>query len=280
MDRVILLNKPAGITSFDAVRKCRQIFHEKKAGHTGTLDPQASGLLIVLLGKYTKLVPFAVKDRKSYHATFSFGALTDTQDVFGTIMDQKQSIAHDNEEISRACEKLRGDIMQVPPMYSAIKVNGKKLYEYARKGEEIERVPRPVTVYSLEVNQIGNNLFEMNACVSSGTYIRTLIYDFGMLLGEYAAMSSLVRTGIESLSLEEAVDFDGLEQGMGVVDPAKVIDPQWRKWQTEQVAAAKNGRALLLEDAPEKVMLVNGNSLLAAYERRADGLHHCVRGLY
>ena len=196
MDAVILLNKPAGMTSFDAVAKCRKIFHERKIGHTGTLDPEASGLMIILLGKYTKLLPYCVKNHKAYQATLKFGEMTDTEDVWGTVVETKTPTIHTEEEIAKAVQSLTGDILQVPPMYSALKKDGKKLYEYARQGIEIEREARPVHISSLKVEKIDELNYRMNAVVSSGTYIRTLIADFGKQLDELAIMASLVRTKI------------------------------------------------------------------------------------
>ena len=154
MDAVILLNKPAGMTSFDAVAKCRRIFHERKIGHTGTLDPEASGLMIILLGKYTKLLPYCVKNHKAYQATLKLGEMTDTEDIWGTIINTKTPSIHTEAEIDNAVQSLTGDILQVPPMYSALKKDGKKLYEYARQGIEIEREARPVHISSLEVEKI------------------------------------------------------------------------------------------------------------------------------
>ena len=207
MDAVILLNKPAGMTSFDAVAKCRKIFHERKIGHTGTLDPEASGLMIILLGKYTKLLPYCVKNHKAYQATLKLGEMTDTEDIWGTVIETKTPSIHTSEEIEKAVQSLTGDILQVPPMYSALKKDGKKLYEYARQGIEIEREARPVHISSLKVEKIDETNYRMDAVVSSGTYIRTLISDFGKQLSELAIMSSLIRTKIEHLSLEDACNF-------------------------------------------------------------------------
>lgn len=281
MDAVILLNKPAGITSFDAVRRCRQIFHEKKTGHTGTLDPNASGLMIVLLGKYTKLLPYCVKDHKVYHAGFAFGIQTDTEDTWGTETARKEPSEHTQEELDKAAEKLTGDIMQVPPMYSAIKKNGQKLYELARKGIEIEREARPVTVFSMKVEQVGDNEYTMDAAVSSGTYVRTLITDFSASLGEYGRMTSLVRSGIEGLTLEDAATFEDLEQGIGFIDPLKVIDPEWqiREMTEKEEELIGNGRKLKLNNAADRIIAVREGRILAAYEKREDGVYHCVRGL-
>ena len=279
MDAVILLNKPAGMTSFDAVRQCRRILHEKKAGHTGTLDPEASGLMIILLGRYTKFLPFCVKDRKRYTASFSFGKRTDTEDIWGRVIEERECSFHDEEELKKACIPLTGEIMQIPPMYSALKINGKKLYEYARKGIEVEREPRPVTIFSLSVSKLQDNLYRMDASVSSGTYIRTLISDYGRSLGELAVMTSLVRTGIEDLSLEDACTFEDLENGRGLIDPMRVLSKEYDFLETEDPAAVRNGRALRISHPNDRLFMTQNGEVLAAYRKQEDGLYHCERGL-
>lgn len=280
MDAVILLNKPAGMTSFDAVAKCRKIFHERKIGHTGTLDPEASGLMIILLGKYTKLLPYCVKNHKAYQATLKLGEMTDTEDIWGTVINTKTPSIHTEAEIANAVQSLTGDILQVPPMYSALKKDGKKLYEYARQGIEIEREARPVHISSLEVEKIDETNYRMNAVVSSGTYIRTLIADFGKQLNELAIMSSLVRTKIEHLSLKDACTFEDLESGDSFLSPLQVIDPIYKIVETDQVVDIKNGKRIKLDIQDPQVIFTSKGELLAAYALQEDGLYHCLRGLF
>lgn len=280
MDAVILLNKPAGMTSFDAVAKCRKIFHERKIGHTGTLDPEASGLMIILLGKYTKLLPYCVKNHKAYQATLKLGEMTDTEDIWGTVINTKTPSIHTEAEIANAVQSLTGDILQVPPMYSALKKDGKKLYEYARQGIEIEREARPVHISSLEVEKIDETNYRMNAVVSSGTYIRTLIADFGKQLNELAIMSSLVRTKIEHLSLKDACTFEDLESGDSFLSPLQVIDPTYKIIETDQVVDIKNGKRIKLDIQDPQVIFTSKGELLAAYALQEDGLYHCLRGLF
>jgi tRNA pseudouridine55 synthase len=282
MDVVILLNKPMDMTSFSAVRNCRNIYHEKKAGHTGTLDPNASGLMIVLLGKYTKLVPYCISNHKQYHAQFQMGISTDTEDIWGTVTEQNQPGSHTEEELNEACQKFTGRIQQIPPMYSAIKKDGKKLYEYARKGETIEREPRNVEISSLEVHQIGKNLYTMDAVVSSGTYIRTLITDYCRSLSEIGVMTSLVRTGIEGLSLGNACTIEEMEAGKDPsIDPLSVIDPAWKIVECRMPEMVMQGKHVYLNDeTSDKVIFVKDHALLAAYEKQEDGMYHCKRGLF
>ncbi|MBR4444397.1 MAG: tRNA pseudouridine(55) synthase TruB [Solobacterium sp.] len=280
MDSVILLNKPTGMTSFDAVAKCRRILHEKKTGHTGTLDPNASGLMIVLTGKYTKLLPYCKKDRKVYHAEFSLGKKSDTGDIWGTVLDEKEPRMHTKDELEEAAASLTGNILQVPPMYSAIRKDGKRLYEYARKGIEIEREARPATVFSLDVHTENGIDFTMDATVSSGTYVRTLITDFAEKLGEYAVMTSLVRTGIDGLTLSMAATFESLEANEGFLDPLAVIAPEYEIVEAEDEKRIRNGMTIRIEHAADQVILVKDRTILAAYEKRADGFYHCLRGLF
>ena len=280
MDAVILLNKPAGMTSFDAVAKCRRIFHERKIGHTGTLDPEASGLMIILLGKYTKLLPYCVKNHKAYQATLKLGEMTDTEDIWGTIINTKTPSIHTKAEIDNAVQSLTGDILQVPPMYSALKKDGKKLYEYARQGIEIEREARPVHISTLKVEKINDTNYRMNAVVSSGTYIRTLITDFGKQLDELAIMSSLIRTKIEHLSLKDACTFEDLESGVSFLSPIQVIDPTYKIIETDRVVDIKNGKRIKLDIRDPQVIFTSNGELLAAYALQEDGLYHCLRGLF
>ena len=280
MDAVILLNKPAGITSFDAVRKCRRIFHENKAGHTGTLDPEATGLMIILLGRYTKLLPYCAAQYKRYNATFIMGLATDTEDIWGTLTEKRKPREYTQDELNAAALKMTGDLMQVPPMYSAIKKDGRKLYEYARKGIEVEREARPIHVSELSVSPLGSDVYAMDAVVSSGTYIRTLITDYAASLGEIAVMNSLIRTGIDHLTLDQAVTFDELEDGRGLVKAADVIDSRYERVALQQEKKVRNGMAVSLEGYGDHILFTDGEEPCAVYEKQDDGLYHCVRGLW
>ena len=275
-----MLNKPAGITSFDAVRKCRRIFQEKKAGHTGTLDPQASGLMIILLGKYTKLLPFCVKDHKAYHATFQLGIATDTEDIWGNVVEEKKPQMHSQSELDALTRSMLGDQIQIPPMYAAIKKDGRKLYEYARQGITVEREARPIHIDSLTVQNIGDNTYEMNAVVSSGTYIRTLITDFAKGLGEIGTMTSLVRTAIENVSLDMACNIDALEELQEFVNPLKVLSSEYHLVDITEDKRIMNGMKIKQNYGYDKIIFCKEGKPLAAYERRDDGLYHCLRGFF
>ena len=280
MDAVIILNKPKEMTSFSAVRQCRNLFSEKKAGHTGTLDPNATGVMIVLLGKYTKLVPYCIKDHKHYQAEFVMGKCTDTGDIWGTILDEKAPVLHSEEELQRTAHAFLGDIRQVPPMYSAIKINGQKLVDLARKGIEVERKQREVHISSLSVRHMHDDVYAMDAVVSSGTYIRTLIEDFAAELGELATMTSLVRTGIEDVSLSDAQTFEQLQENPVLIEPKRIIDPEWKFVEAGIYERyVLSGRHVTLHSNAPKVIFTKGDTMLAAYTKGEDGLYHCQRGL-
>ena len=281
MDAVLLINKPSGMTSFSVVSRCRKAFHEKKAGHTGTLDPNASGLMIVLLGRYTKLAPYCVSGHKHYHAEFILGEHYDTEDIWGTVLDTKAPAAHTDEELQETAKQFLGESEQIPPMYSAIKVNGRKLYDLAREGRTVDRKPRRIHVYRMEVHHLHDNVYTMDAVVSSGTYIRTLIVDYARTLGEYGAMSFLRRESIEHLSLEDADELDEVCEGRyHAADVLRVLDPVYPQIEYEVAEWVRNGRPVRLDCSGRTVILTNNGSALAAYELRDDGLYHCARGLF
>ena len=217
---VIIIDKPQGWTSMDVCAKLRGIFHEKRVGHAGTLDPMATGVLPVFLGRATRAVEFAAEGAKEYHAVLRLGTVTDTQDVTGTVLETKP-VTVTSADIEAALPRFRGDIEQVPPMYSAIKVDGKKLYDLARKGKEVERRPRPVTIHALELGeQLSGTDFCLRVECSKGTYIRTLCHDIGQALGCGATMAALRRTCAAGYTLAQAVT---LEQVQGVDDPSALL---------------------------------------------------------
>lgn len=214
MDGIINVYKEAGYTSHDVVAKLRGILHQKKIGHTGTLDPMATGVLPVCCGKATKVCELLADRDKTYQAVCRLGIVTDTQDTTGTILEECTVKDITEEDVIAAAKSFLGDSMQIPPMYSALKVNGKKLYELAREGKEIERKPRPITITKLEILQIDieEQTFSMEVTCSKGTYIRTLCHDIGQKLGVGAAMENLVRTRVGNFEIAGAMTLDAIEQ--------------------------------------------------------------------
>ncbi len=207
MDGIINIYKEPGFTSHDVVAKLRGILHQKKIGHTGTLDPDAAGVLPVCCGKATKICSLLTDKDKTYHAVCQLGIETDTQDISGKILRKCDITGITEASIVDCVGKFKGSIMQVPPMYSVLKVNGKKLYELAREGKTVERKPRQVNILSIEVSDINlsNGTFGLDVTCSKGTYIRTLCHDIGISLGTAAAMANLVRTRVSVFKIEDAV---------------------------------------------------------------------------
>ena len=210
-DGILLVDKPAGMTSHDVVWRVRKLFGTKKVGHTGTLDPLATGVLVVLLGRAAKACEYVSHDEKVYEATLRLGLTTDTEDVTGNVLTTAESLPTP-AEVAAVLPSFRGEIMQVPPMYSALKVNGRKLCDLARAGEVVEREARPVTVKSLvcEATDAAGD-YRMTVRVSGGTYIRTLCADIGAALGCGGVMATLRRTEAGGFPIADCVTLEELE---------------------------------------------------------------------
>ncbi len=237
---ILVIDKPAGWTSMDVCAKLRGVFHEKRVGHGGTLDPMATGILPVFIGRATRAVEFAEKSDKEYIAGLKLGVITSTQDITGEVLETRPACVS-REQLEEALEQFRGDILQIPPMYSAIKINGKKLYELARKGREVERPARAVTIKTLEIlDKQGDGLYTFRVRCTKGTYIRTLCHDIGQALGCGGCMASLRRTMAAGFTLEEAVS---LEQIQTEADPASLLLPVDCLFAGRPVLALKSAEA-------------------------------------
>ena len=224
MDGVLVIDKSAGMTSHDVVARVRRIVNERRVGHTGTLDPFATGVLIVLVGRATRLAQFLNGSVKEYEAVMRLGFGTDTGDVTGTPLAPltMKTSAWDKEQIEEGLASLRGELEQLPPMYSAKKIGGKKLYELARRGEAVERKPVRVTIHALELSREVTNLFPQNSdgttdihvrvTCSAGTYVRSLAEDFGKRLGVGAHVAELRRTRAGDFDLKDAITLEHLEE--------------------------------------------------------------------
>lgn len=255
MDGVIVIRKEKGFTSHDVVAKLRGILHMKKIGHTGTLDPDAEGVLPVALGKATRLVDMITDKEKTYEAVMCLGVVTDTQDMSGTVLSQTTELSVTEEELCTVVSSFVGDYMQVPPMYSALKVNGKKLYELAREGKTVERKPRPVHFYEIEILDISFPLVHFRVTCSKGTYIRTLCHDIGEKLGCGAAMESLLRTKVGRFTLDDAITLAQTEEAVqeGTIE-SKILGIEEILAEYPRVCCTKEGDRLL----------ANGNPLVQA----------------
>lgn len=210
LNGIILVDKPCDWTSHDVVGKLRGILHERRIGHSGTLDPMATGLLVVFVGRATRAVEFAEADSKEYIAGLRLGISTDTQDITGNTLKSSNSLPS-KAELEQALSAFKGEISQIPPMYSAIKVGGRKLYELARRGESVERKPRKVMIDKLEIVGENESDYVLDVVCSKGTYIRTLCNDIGDTLGCGGCMSSLRRVKAGAFSIEKAHTIDEIQ---------------------------------------------------------------------
>ena len=212
MNGILLLDKPSGWTSNDAVQKLRGALHERRIGHAGTLDPLATGLLTVFVGRATRAVEFAESDEKTYLAGLRLGITTDTQDVTGTVLSSVPDVRVAAEDLEAALQSFRGTFFQTPPMYSAIRVSGRRLYDLARQGKTVERRPREITVHELSILDGEGADWSLLVRCSKGTYVRTLCHDIGNLLGCGGCLSSLRRIRSGRFSLEDAASLETVLQ--------------------------------------------------------------------
>ena len=204
MNGIVIIDKPEGWTSQDVVSKLRGVLHTKRIGHGGTLDPMATGVLPVFVGRATRAVEFFEHAEKTYETVLRLGITTDTEDISGTVLTE-QDVFVTGEQLESVLEKFRGEILQIPPMYSAIKINGQKLVDLARKGREVERQPRPVTIHELTLLSMEADGIHLRVRCSKGTYIRTLCKDIGQTLGCGGCMASLRRVTAGEYTIAEAV---------------------------------------------------------------------------
>jgi len=305
MDGVLVIDKPSGMTSHDVVARTRRILHERRIGHTGTLDPFATGVLVVLLGKATRLSQFLTGVDKEYEAIIRLGYSTDTGDRTGNPLPGPAEVRNWTEaEIEAALQSLRGDIDQIPPMYSAKKVEGKKLYELARRGESVERKPVRVCIHEFaairpEGQLIKDNLdgtfdFHTRVSCSSGTYVRTLAEDFGKRLYVGAHLAELRRTRVGDWRIDQAITLDELKIHFGEESMGTVLLPAGAgiSWlpslhlSGEDVRRASHGREVKVAEPEwadgENVRMYDGEDELIAigrYDASAQSLHpHVVLG--
>lgn len=295
MNGIINVKKEKGYTSHDVVAKLRGILHMKKIGHTGTLDPDATGVLPVCVGKATKVCDLLTDKDKTYIAEVKLGITTDTLDMTGEILSEKE-VDVTEKQVRETVRLFEGEIEQIPPMYSAIKVNGKKLYELARQGKEVKRKPRLVTIHELKILQMSleQQEFTIEVTCSKGTYIRTLCQDIGEKLGCGAAMKSLVRTRVGRFGIEESMTLSEIEQEVKTKGADEILLPiasvfeQLRNCQVTEPAMKylKNGNqvksSLCLLDDPqegEQVCMYGGDGDFYAIYRyeKQDKMYHIVK---
>ena len=221
MNGIVIVNKPQGWTSQDVTARLRRVFGTRRIGHGGTLDPMATGVLPVFVGRGTRAVEFFEHAEKTYETVLRFGITTDTEDITGTVLTQNP-VHVTREMLEEALENFRGEIQQIPPMYSALKVNGQKLYDLARKGKEVERQPRTITIHALELLDFTGETATLRVACSKGTYIRTLCKDIGESLGCGGCMESLRRVKAGAYTIGEAIPLQTLIESD---DPGQYLRP-------------------------------------------------------
>lgn len=263
---VLNINKEKGFTSHDVVAKLRGIIGQKKIGHTGTLDPDATGVLPVCLGKATKLCDMLTDKSKTYETVMLLGKTTDTQDISGEVLSEASIEGIEEGAVIKCIGEFVGDYMQVPPMYSALKINGKKLYELARQGIEVERKARPVIIHEIKILELDLPRVRMEVFCSKGTYIRTLCHDIGQKLGCGACMEELIRTKVsrfelaDSLTLEEVSEMKEAGRLDEVLVPIDVMFSEYEAvtLKKEFAAFAYNGNMFMPKHICERIVLADG----------------------
>ena len=256
---IVIIDKPQGWTSMDVCAKLRGILHEKRVGHAGTLDPMATGVLPVFVGQATKAVSFAEGGQKVYEAVLQLGRVTDTQDTTGETLEENPVVVT-ADEVRAALPRFLGEIEQIPPMYSAIKVNGQKLYDLARQGREVARKPRKITIFDLALTQnLGNGQYALRVVCSKGTYIRTLCHDIGEKLGCHGCMEQLIRTRVGQFDRNGAHTLDEIAAIVGEGRLLEILVP------VDEMFAAL--RSFAAADDHAKKLAENGNPLKPAQIR-------------
>ena len=275
----LLINKEIGLTSRQEVNNISHKLGERKAGHIGTLDPFADGLLVVLLGTATKISPFLEVMDKTYLGTLKLGVKTNTGDLTGEVIENKEIPELTKDKISGIFQGFLGKSSQIPPIFSAIKVNGKELYKYARKGIEIERKPREITIYKLDLVSFEKDEITFLAKVSKGTYIRTLGEDIAEKLGTVGHLTKLTRTEVGPYSLKDAKRSS--EVTSSDLLPIEKMLAHLKSFEVEGELAKKalNGMHFRLPINDEKILLKDKDGIIALYKRESNGVYSCVRGL-
>ena len=261
---IIIIDKPADWTSMDVCAKIRGILHEKRVGHGGTLDPMATGVLPVFVGQATRAVEFAENSRKEYVAGLRLGQVTTTQDISGETLET-HPVTASRADVEAALTHFMGDIQQIPPMYSAIKINGQKLYDLARKGKEVERKPRSITIYELELlEQVSETDYLIRCVCSKGTYIRTLCHDIGQRLGCGGTLYSLRRTMAAGYTLADTVTIDDVQaHGETLLKPTDTMFaeiPVYTMSSAGKETRIRNGNPITDNDLPNGTYRVYGRN--------------------
>lgn len=284
MNGIVIVDKPAGWTSQDVTARLRRVFNTRRIGHGGTLDPMATGVLPVFVGRATRGVEFFEHAEKSYEAVLRLGITTDTEDITGTVLQRREANVT-REALEAALEAFRGEILQVPPMYSALKVDGQKLCDLARKGREVERKPRPITIHELELLNLEGSLARLRVRCSKGTYIRTLCKDIGEALGCGGCMEALRRTSAGEYSIDEAVPLERLLEAENPGQFLRDVDTMFRGFPAvtltpnqEKRCRCGNSFSLRLPEGTYRAYSQAGEFLMLA--RVEDGVMSTIKSFF
>ena len=278
MNGILVINKDLGYTSRDIVNIVCKELGTKKVGHTGTLDPNATGVLVLCVGNALKLCEMLTNHDKEYIAGITLGIETDTLDMDGTVI-KDENVMIDKDMIIDAVNSFKGSYMQEVPKYSAVKVNGKKLYEYAREGIEIERKAREIEICELDLLSYDKDV-ELRCLCSSGTYIRSLCVDIAEKLGQKGILSSLVRTRIDQFTLDQTYTLEQIEKGeFSLLTNYQVLN-KYTYIKYDKLDDVKNGKRIQLPCRDDMVMIVTDDEVIAAYQHVNNGLYEAKRGLW
>lgn len=284
MDGIVIVDKPAGWTSQDVTAKLRGVFKTRRIGHGGTLDPMATGVLPVFVGRATRGVEFFEHAEKTYEAVLQLGITTDTEDITGNILEEKP-VSVTKEQVLAVLEQFKGEIQQIPPMYSAIKINGQKLCDLARRGKEVERKPRTITIHSLDFLGMEGNKISLRVHCSKGTYIRTLCKDIGDTLGCGGCMANLRRVTAGNYTIEQAIPLTQLvgsenpEQYLQGVDSLFTTCPAVTLTE-KQTLRCRNGNSfsVALEDGLYRAYSEDGEFMMFA--KVEDGVMETIKSFF
>ena len=284
MNGIVIVDKPQEWTSQDVTARLRRVFNTRRIGHGGTLDPMATGVLPVFVGRGTRAVEFFEHAEKTYEATLRLGMMTDTEDVFGNVLETRE--VHISEtEFSAVLQRFRGKIMQVPPMYSALKVNGQKLCDLARKGKEVERQPREIEIYRLDCLEFSGETARLLVHCSKGTYIRTLCKDIGEALGCGGCMQSLRRVTAGAYTIEEAVPLQELLETGEPEKYLRAVDSMFTQHpavtlSTKQEQRVRNGNSFSTPLEPGTYRTYGENGEFLALSKVEDGVMSTIKSFF
>ena len=285
---IISIDKPQGWTSQDVTSRLRRVFCTRRIGHGGTLDPMATGVLPVFVGRATRGVEFFEHAEKVYEAVLRLGMTTDTEDITGTVQTETP-VSVTEAELLAVLPRFRGEIMQIPPMYSALKVGGKKLYDLARAGKEVERQPRPITIFELELLEFTGNEARLRVHCSKGTYIRTLCKDIGEALGCGGCMAALRRIQAGAYTLADSIPLEKLleesEQGLEMEHYLRPVDSMFTRYPArtlseKQSLRIRNGNSFSTAEAPGTYRVYSSEGEFLALCRAEDGVMSTIKSFF